>query len=82
MLFGSIILDLFNREGIRMCLICVEYNKKKMTREEMLRALPEMIMFANNDKDREHFERLKKLDGNDLDDEIQSHLNAQIKKTK
>ena len=57
-----------------MCLICVEYNKKRMTREEMLRALPEMIMFAKNEQDREHFERLKKLDGDDLLDEMKNHL--------
>lgn len=64
-----------------MCLICVEYNKKRMTREEMLRALPEMIMFAKNEVDREHFERLKKLDGDDLEDEVNDHL-LNVKKTK
>lgn len=65
-----------------MCLICVEYNKKKMTRDEMLRALPEMIMFAKDEKERNHYERLKKLDGDDLENEISIHLNDQIKKTK
>ena len=51
-----------------------------MTRDEMLRALPEMIMFAKSESDRQHFERLKKLDGPDLLDEIKSHLNEPIKK--
>jgi hypothetical protein len=56
-----------------MCLICVEINKGKMTREEMLSALPEMIMFAKDEKEREHFERLKKLEGNELKNEIDLH---------
>jgi hypothetical protein len=60
----------------------VEYNKKKMTREEMLNALPEMIIYAKNPADREHFERLKKLNGEDLELEIQSHLNEFKKKIK
>lgn len=65
-----------------MCLICVEYNKKKMTRQEMLQAIPEMILFAKSEPEREHFERLKKLDGNDLNDEIQTHLDDHLKKNK
>ena len=63
-----------------MCLMCVEYNKKRMTRQEMLRALPEMIMFAKNEEERAHFERLKKLEGTDLDFEVESHLQSSIKK--
>lgn len=65
-----------------MCLMCVEYNKKRMTRQEMLRALPEMIMFAKNEEERAHYERLKKLEGTDLDFEIESHLQVNVKKTK
>lgn len=65
-----------------MCLMCVEYNKKRMTRQEMLRALPEMIMFAKNEEERAHYERLKKLEGTDLDFEIESHLQINVKKTK
>ena len=63
-----------------MCLICVEYNKKKMTRAEMLKALPEMIMFAKNDLERDHFEKLKRLDGDDLDLEIKLTIEANAKK--
>lgn len=63
-----------------MCLMCVEYNKKRMTRQEMLRALPEMIMFAKNEEERAHFERLKKLEGIDLEYEVESHVQLNIKK--
>lgn len=63
-----------------MCLMCVEYNKKRMTRQEMLRALPEMIMFAKNEEERAHFERLKKLEGTDLEYEVESHIQLHIKK--
>lgn len=62
-----------------MCLMCVEYNKKRMTRQEMLRALPEMIMFAKNEEERAHFERLKKLEGTDLEYEVESNLNIKKK---
>lgn len=44
-----------------MCLICVEYNKKRMTREEMKKALPEMVMFAESEEDRAHFKKLQSL---------------------
>jgi hypothetical protein len=60
--------------------MCVEYNKKRMTRQEMLRALPEMIMFAKNEEERAHFERLKKLEGTDLEYEVESHVQLNIKK--
>jgi hypothetical protein len=59
--------------------MCVEYNKKRMTRQEMLRALPEMIMFAKNEEERAHFERLKKLEGTDLEYEVESNLNIKKK---
>lgn len=62
-----------------MCLMCVEYNKKRMTRQEMLRALPEMIMFAKNEEERAHFERLKKLEGTDLEYEVETNLNIKKK---
>jgi hypothetical protein len=60
--------------------MCVEYNKKRMTRQEMLRALPEMIMFAKNEEERAHFEHLKKLEGTDLEYEVESHVQLNIKK--
>ncbi len=62
-----------------MCLMCVEYNKKRMTRQEMLRALPEMIMFAKNEEERAHFERLKKLEGTDIEYEVETNLNIKKK---
>ena len=51
-----------------MCLICVEYNKKRMTRDEVRKALPEMVIFAKTEEDRNHFKKLQSL-GDSLDDE-------------
>lgn len=60
-----------------MCLICVEYNKKRMTREEMKKALPEMVMFAKNEEERSHFKKLQGLSNLDkldeLDEEVKKH---------
>jgi hypothetical protein len=50
-----------------MCLICVEYNKKRMTREEIKKALPEMVMFAKTEEDKQHFKKLIVL-GDSLDE--------------
>lgn len=44
-----------------MCLICVEYNKKRMTRTEVKKALPEMVMFAKTEEERNHFKKLQTL---------------------
>lgn len=52
-----------------MCLICVEYNLKRMTREEMKKALPEMVMFAKTEEDKNHFKKLQSL-GDDKDEKI------------
>lgn len=50
-----------------MCLICVEFNKKKMTKQELKNALPEMIMFAKTSEEKRHYEELEELQN--LDDE-------------
>ena len=47
-----------------MCLICVEYNKKRMTRNEVKKALPEMVMFAKTEEERNHFKKLQSLGDN------------------
>ncbi len=52
-----------------MCLICVEYNLKRMTRDEVKKALPEMVMFAKTEEDRIHFKKLQSL-GDALDEKI------------
>lgn len=44
-----------------MCLICVEFNKKRMTRSELKKALPEMVMFAKNEEERGHYKKLLSL---------------------
>lgn len=57
-----------------MCLICVEYNLKRMTKEEMRKALPEMVMFAKNEEERSHYKKLQSLDNQDeLDAEVKKH---------
>jgi len=61
-----------------MCLLCVEFQKAKMTREEVLKALPEMIMFAKTEKEKEHFEKLKKLEGDELLQEVLKNQNALV----
>ena len=69
-----------------MCLICVEFNKKKMTREELKKALPEMIMFAKNEDEKKHYEELKKLgelsDESLLEEFTKTNLNLYVKKNK
>lgn len=60
-----------------MCLICVEYNKKRMTKSELNKALPEMVMFAKNEEERVHFKKLQSLgtssDESELDAFTDSH---------
>lgn len=65
--------DFFER-GKLMCLICVEYNKKRMTRDEMKKALPEMVMFAKNEEERSHYKKLQSLNSEaELDEEVKKH---------
>jgi hypothetical protein len=48
-----------------------------MTRDEVRKALPEMIMFAKSDEDKAHFKKLLNLDSNeDFLEEVKS--NAQL----
>ncbi|AUN98681.1 hypothetical protein DOM21_07695 [Bacteriovorax stolpii] len=67
-----------------MCLICVEFNKKRMTREEVKKALPEMVMFAKTEEDRNHYKKLQSLgdssDENALSDFIDDHVSKYGKK--
>ncbi len=63
-----------------MCIVCIEYHKKRMTREEMLRALPELIQFAKTEEEKIHFKKLKELTGAELDKEIGLHLILPTKK--
>lgn len=52
-----------------MCLICVEYNMKRMTRDEVRKALPEMVLFAKTEDERVHFKKLQTL-GESSDEKI------------
>jgi len=62
-----------------MCLICVEYNKKRMTRDELKKALPEMVMFAKNEEERAHYKKLQSLnDPAELDEEAKKHADLYL----
>ncbi|MBY0413107.1 MAG: hypothetical protein K2Q18_03025 [Bdellovibrionales bacterium] len=72
-----------------MCLICVEYNLKRMTRDEMKKALPEMVMFAKTEEDRAHFKKLQSLGDSSsesseqtLQDFISEHISKYGTKTR
>lgn len=60
-----------------MCLICVEYNKKRMTRDEIRKALPEMVMFAKTEEERNHFKKLQVL-GDALDEKALEEFTNEI----
>lgn len=70
------------KKEIRMCLICVEFNKKRMTRSEVKKALPEMVMFAKTEEERNHFKKLQSLGDStneqDLEDFANQHLDTSV----
>ena len=41
-----------------MCLICVEFGKKKMTKEELKAGLKELSLTTNNNSERLHYNEL------------------------
>ncbi|MGZ3788758.1 MAG: hypothetical protein ACXVLQ_09560 [Bacteriovorax sp.] len=58
-----------------MCLICVEYYYKRITKEELKKALPEMVMFAKNEEERKHYKKLQGLESSDdLEQEVKQHV--------
>ncbi len=57
-----------------MCLICIEFKKKRMTREEVKKALPEMIQFSKTKEDKVHYEKLSTLDDNEFIIEVENFL--------
>ena len=62
-----------------MCLICIEFYHQRMTRDELRKALPEMVMFAKNDEERNHFKKLQSIESTDeLLIETQNHINNAI----
>ena len=63
-----------------MCLICVEFNKKKMTKDEVKKALPEMVMFAKTEEDRNHFKKLKVLGDLSDDKELEDFVSDYVAK--
>jgi rubrerythrin len=69
-----------------MCLICIEYTKKRMTREEIRKALPEMVMFAKTEEEKNHFKKLQalgdSLDEKSLEEFANDHTSTLTKKTR
>lgn len=63
-----------------MCLICVEFNLKRMTRDEVRKALPEMVMFAKTEEDRNHYKKLQILGESNDDKELQSFIDNHVAK--
>ncbi len=56
-----------------------------MTREELNKALPEMVMFAKSEDERNHFKKLQSLsetaNDQDLQDFVDDHIAKYGKKT-
>lgn len=58
-----------------MCLICVEYYYQRMTKDELKNALPEMVMFAKTEEERNHFKKLQSLETpEELNEEVAQHV--------
>lgn len=58
-----------------MCLICVEYYYQRMTKDELKNALPEMVMFAKTEDERNHFKKLQGLESTEeLDEMVKQHV--------
>ena len=61
--------------GVSMCLICVEYYYQRMTRDEVNKALFEMVLFAKTDEERNHFKKLQNMDSaEDLEKEAKLYV--------
>lgn len=58
-----------------MCLICVEYYYKRMTRDEVKKALPEMVLFATTEEEKNHYKKLLTMDSpEEMDEEVKLHI--------
>lgn len=58
-----------------MCLICVEYYYQRMTKDELKNALPEMVIFAKTEEERNHFKKLQSLETpEELEEEVSQHV--------
>ncbi len=66
-----------------MCLICVEYYFQRMTKDEVKKALPEMVMFAKNEEERSHFKKLQELESlDDIENEAKLYVSKNSDKIK
>lgn len=58
-----------------MCLICVEYYYQRMTRDEVKKALPEMVLFAKTEEERNHYKKLQTMETQDeMDEEAKTYI--------
>ena len=48
-----------------MCMICVEFFHQRMTREELKKAIPEMVRFAKSEEERAHYKKLEHSESSD-----------------
>lgn len=63
-----------------MCLICVEYYYQRMTRDEVRKALPEMVMFAKSEEERNHYKKLQSMESaEELEDVAKAFVDTQDK---
>ena len=66
-----------------MCLICVEYYFQRMTRDEVKKALPEMVLFAKTEEERNHFKKLQTMDSAEqMDEEAKLYVSKTADETK
>ena len=66
-----------------MCLICVEYYFQRMTKEEVKNALPEMVLFAKTEDERNHYKKLQTIDSaEEMEKEVQSYVSKNPDKSK
>lgn len=64
-----------------MCLICVEYYYQRMTRDEVKNALPEMVLFAKTEEERNHFKKLQSMGSNEeMEAEAKSYVSKNAEK--
>lgn len=66
-----------------MCLICVEYYYQRMTKDEVKKALPEMVLFAKTEEERNHFKKLQTMDSlSEMEEEVKAYVSNNSEKIK
>ena len=64
-----------------MCLICVEFYQQRMTKDELKKALPEMVFFAKTEEETNHFKKLQSLESaEELEEEAKLYVSKNVTK--